>query len=117
MKVLRQQDIGLERAYNVRPRRIAFNRLNTDPSQRLRREVGYWWCLSHENIIPLLGLAKDEEFGSFGAIISPVCNLVGNKLDSQRSQWYKNGTAYDYFKARGCSISFREKIKLVSPVV
>jgi len=46
MKVLRQQDIGLERAYN-----------------RLRREVGFWWCLSHENIIPLLGLAKDEEFG------------------------------------------------------
>ena len=59
---------------------MAFNRLNKGPSQRLRREVGFWWCLSHENIIPLLGLAKDEEFGSFGAIISPVCNLVGNNL-------------------------------------
>jgi len=40
--------------------------------QRLRREIGIWWCLKHENILPLLGTAYSDRFGDLPAMVSPV---------------------------------------------
>lgn len=40
--------------------------------RRLRRESETWWKLKHGNILPLYGFAED--FGSYGALVSPWCS-------------------------------------------
>jgi hypothetical protein len=41
----------------------------------MRREIALWTATIHPNIHSFYGLANDEEFGPFGALISPVSHL------------------------------------------
>jgi hypothetical protein len=50
--------------------------------QKLRRERTVWARLSHENILPLHGYCEnDDEFGAYGALISPVCQILPSCFD------------------------------------
>jgi len=68
--------------------------------RRLRREVGTWWCLEHENIVPLLGIIYCDNLGTSPAMISP---------------WYKNGTAQEYLDPKN-SVSVSQRVKLLHDV-
>ncbi|KAG8815043.1 hypothetical protein FRC17_000879, partial [Serendipita sp. 399] len=41
--------------------------------RKFRREASVWSRLSHPNILPFYGICMDDEFGAFGALVSPWC--------------------------------------------
>ncbi|KAG8808012.1 hypothetical protein FRC17_004174, partial [Serendipita sp. 399] len=41
--------------------------------RKFRREASVWSRLSHPNILPFYGVCMDDEFGAFGALVSPWC--------------------------------------------
>ncbi|KAI9569759.1 hypothetical protein HD554DRAFT_1995351, partial [Boletus coccyginus] len=53
-------------------------------TQKLRREVGLWKRLDHPNIVPFLGTAQGEEFGS-----NYPCMVA---------TWMPNGTLSNYIE-------------------
>lgn len=52
--------------------------------RKLRRESETWWKLDHVNILPLYGFAED--FGSYGALVSPWCSRGSVGLYLRKSQ-------------------------------
>jgi hypothetical protein len=40
--------------------------------QKVTREREVWARMKHANIVPMYGYAEGEQFGDFGALISPV---------------------------------------------
>ncbi|KAG8812646.1 hypothetical protein FRC17_001921 [Serendipita sp. 399] len=52
--------------------------------RKFRREAKVWSRLSHPNILLLYGLCMDEDFGAFGALISPKWCKNGNSAECVR---------------------------------
>ncbi|KAF9238956.1 kinase-like domain-containing protein, partial [Melanogaster broomeanus] len=67
--------------------------------QRLRREIGVWLGLNHDNIVPLFGTTTD--FGQFPAMVCP---------------WLENGQLSSYLGRRGDSLTMGERLALISCV-
>ncbi|KAF9233547.1 kinase-like domain-containing protein, partial [Melanogaster broomeanus] len=65
--------------------------------QKLRRELKVWARLKHENILPLLGVAKG--YGPFTALVCP---------------WMDNGTLSSYLECNAEQLSLRVRLELVS---
>ncbi|KAG8805479.1 hypothetical protein FRC17_005486 [Serendipita sp. 399] len=42
--------------------------------RKLRRETQIWGLLRHSNVLPMYGLCLDEQFGEYGALVSPWCS-------------------------------------------
>ncbi|KAG8216990.1 kinase-like domain-containing protein, partial [Butyriboletus roseoflavus] len=68
-------------------------------SQGLRRELEIWRRLDHPNIVPLLGTARGEDFGS-----DHPCMV---------SMWMPHGTLIDYLKHHGTMLSLPGRVHLI----
>ena len=66
----------------------------------MRRELGIWRRLHHPNIVPLLGTARGEDFGS-----DHPCMV---------SMWMPHGTLAEYVRQRDNELSLPSRIRLVS---
>ncbi|PVF91171.1 kinase-like protein, partial [Serendipita vermifera] len=71
-------------------------------TQKLKRERAIWATLSHPNILPFWGFADGEDFGSYGAFISP---------------WCSGGNSQTYLQDKGESLSSGERLRLFCGVV
>ncbi|KIM28063.1 hypothetical protein M408DRAFT_24081 [Serendipita vermifera MAFF 305830] len=70
--------------------------------RKLRRETLVWYSAKHPNIYPFYGDASDDEFGTFGALISPWCH---------------NGDANQYLETYGESMTFTPRVNLWAGVI
>ena len=66
----------------------------------MRRELGIWRRLDHPNIVPFLGMARGEDFGS-----DYPCMI---------SMWMPHGTLAEYVAQRENMLSLPSRIRLVS---
>jgi len=66
--------------------------------QRIRREAYVWITLSHNYILPFLGITETDEFGPLPALVSP---------------WMENKSLNDYLKREFPQLSDHRKLELV----
>jgi hypothetical protein len=66
--------------------------------QRIRREVYVWVTLTHNHILPFLGITEEGLFGPLPALVSP---------------WMKNNSLNDYLKREFPELSDHRKLELV----
>ena len=66
----------------------------------MKRELAIWRRLDHPNIVPLLGTARGEDFGS-----DYPCMV---------SVWMPHGTLVEYVNHRGNELLLPSRIRLVS---
>jgi hypothetical protein len=67
-------------------------------SQRIRREAYVWITLSHDHILPFLGITMRGDFGQFPALVSP---------------WMENRSLSHYLKLEFPQLSDHRKLELV----
>ncbi|KAJ8593070.1 kinase-like protein [Rhizopogon salebrosus TDB-379] len=67
--------------------------------RRLRREVGIWARLVHENIVPLVGTT--EQFGPFPSLVS---------------LWFPHGTLHRLITEQGPTLSIKTKLNLLHDI-
>ncbi|KAG8811645.1 hypothetical protein FRC17_002369, partial [Serendipita sp. 399] len=46
--------------------------------RKFRRESTIWAKLQHPNVLPLLGVCLGDDFGLYGALVSPWCTHVNS---------------------------------------
>ena len=66
--------------------------------QRIRREAYVWITLSHDHILPFLGITMRDDFGLLPALVSP---------------WMGNRSLSDYLKLEFPQLSDHRKLELV----
>jgi hypothetical protein len=66
--------------------------------QRIRREAYVWITLSHDHILPFLGVTMSDDFGPLPALVSP---------------WMENETLSDYLRRGFPQLSDHRKLELV----
>jgi serine/threonine protein kinase len=66
--------------------------------QRICREAYVWITLSHDHILPFLGITMSYDFGSLPALVSP---------------WMENRSLNDYLKREFPQLSDHRKLELV----
>ncbi|KAJ8589881.1 hypothetical protein M405DRAFT_861823 [Rhizopogon salebrosus TDB-379] len=81
--------------------RVAFaddEELIQKSGKRIHREAHVWITLSHDHILPLLGITMSDGFGPLPALVSP---------------WMENRSLNDYLKREFPQLSDHRKLELV----